>query len=82
MTREQIKAEFKAKLKQYGYSHHAKPIIDFAEHIAKLEREECISAGNEVRDEYMRQNRLASEEALLIAAIDDFQNAIRARSGE
>ena len=43
MTREQIEAEFKDKLKQYGYSHHAKPIIDFAEHIAKLEREACIA---------------------------------------
>ena len=55
-------------------------IEHFAELIRQEEREACARVCEEdVRDEYIRQDRPAQDEAFLFAAIADCAEAIRAR---
>ena len=52
----------------------------FAELVAAAEREACARVCEEdLRDEYIRQDRPAQDEAFLFAAIADCAAAIRAR---
>jgi hypothetical protein len=55
----------------------------FAELVAAAEREACARVCEEdLRDEYIRQDRPAQDEAFLFAAIADCAEAIRARGGK
>ena len=60
------------------------PVFErFAELVAAAEREACARVCEEdLRDEYIRQDRPAQDEAFLFAAIADCAEAIRARGGK
>jgi polyribonucleotide nucleotidyltransferase len=62
------------------YEFYLDELIEFVELFIKEEREACARVCEEdVRDEYIRQDRPAQDEAFLFAAIADCAEAIRAR---
>jgi hypothetical protein len=61
----------------------AESMFKFATLVAAAEREACARVCEEdLRDEYIRQDRPAQDEAFLFAAIADCAEAIRARGGK
>jgi hypothetical protein len=59
---------------------HMSDLERFAALVAAAEREECAKVCEEdLRDEYMRQDRPVQDEVMLLAAIADCAAAIRAR---
>ena len=75
MTRDKIKAEW---AKFLSFSHHDVKPVDFAEHIAKLVREECAMTGLNLIE---KKNDVFVDNDRTFAIIK-FVNAIRDRSGE
>jgi hypothetical protein len=76
MTRDEIDE----LMKENGIVVVGEAVYALVQLVIEQEREACAKVCEEdLRDEYIRQDRPARDEALLFAAISDCANAIRAR---